>query len=422
MVNNETKICKKCGRTLPLDQFRICTGCKGYTYRRGTCRACEAEYDRELAQRKNRVTVKEKDENQLFYKRKYKQIAPERILDLTVTGIEPMAADEIFVRLMEYKDSWISNYGRLIRLTYGKYILLKGADNGDIYYNIQQEVWTGEKLEYKRSSLYAAKAVVATFLVNPDCQTNRFIWHEGQDKQDNYYKHLYPLNQDQYYAVRHYYEQHGEAPEEVIVQIMNDIQYLPDDWSIAEMQPIMAGVGYHGMQGVSTRSIAYKTWKNMMQRCYNDGVHERLPQYKDCSVCDEWHNFCNFEKWYKEHYFCAGYQLDKDITIKGNKLYSPETCAFVPQSINTLFGSGKVDTGNLPIGVYWDSSNAKYRANVSIGGESKKLSYWSTPEEAFAEYKLAKEKIIRSMAEKYRDTIPDKVYRSMMDWKIEITD
>ena len=59
---------------------------------------------------------------------------------------------------------------------------------------------------------------------------------------------------------------------------------------------------------------------------------------------------------------------------------------------------------------------------MSIGGESKKLSYWSTPEEAFAEYKLAKEKIIRSMAEKYRDTIPDKVYRSMMDWKIEITD
>lgn len=59
---------------------------------------------------------------------------------------------------------------------------------------------------------------------------------------------------------------------------------------------------------------------------------------------------------------------------------------------------------------------------VSVGGKRVKLKYWNTPEEAFAEYKTIKEKIIKEYAERYRGQIDEKVYNAMMEWQIEITD
>ena len=44
--------------------------------------------------------------------------------------------------------------------------------------------------------------------------------------------------------------------------------------------------------------------------------------------------------------------LDKDILIKGNKIYSQDTCIFVPKAINSLFTNRKRFRGEYPIGVY----------------------------------------------------------------------
>ena len=45
--------------------------------------------------------------------------------------------------------------------------------------------------------------------------------------------------------------------------------------------------------------------------------------YLDVTVCEEWHNFQNFAKWFYENYYeISGekMRLDKDILIKGNKM------------------------------------------------------------------------------------------------------
>ena len=84
---------------------------------------------------------------------------------------------------------------------------------------------------------------------------------------------------------------------------------------------------------------SYKVWYSMLQRCYKE-CYINKPTYKDCTVCDEWLCFENFEKWYNENYYEVDDEimnLDKDILVKGNKIYSPETCCFVPKRINILF-------------------------------------------------------------------------------------
>ena len=91
--------------------------------------------------------------------------------------------------------------------------------------------------------------------------------------------------------------------------------------------------------------------------------------------------------WEMNTYMEAKVDLDKDILFKGNKVYSPETCAFVPHEINTLFVNRKACRGELPVGVYYDTEKGKYRANMAFMGRSIKLGTFDTADEAFARYK-----------------------------------
>ena len=76
----------------------------------------------------------------------------------------------------------------------------------------------------------------------------------------------------------------------------------------------------------------------------------------------------------------------------------------------------------MPIGIYFEKEQNKYRVCISYGGISKKLGRFSDIEEAFKQYKIYKEKLINDIAKQYRGKIPDKVYQAMLDWKVEITD
>lgn len=163
----------------------------------------------------------------------------------------------------------------------------------------------------------------------------------------------------------------------------------------------------------------------MIQRYYDVKVHNLNPSYKDCVICDEWHSLYNFNKWYMQnHYLIAGerMELDKDILVKGNKIYSPDTCVFVPKRINTLIlGANKI-RGEFPIGVYYDKQKKRYIACLSNGNKSVKVARCQTPIEAFYEYKFYKEQHIRNVAENYKDHIPKCLYNALINWNIEITD
>lgn len=118
---------------------------------------------------------------------------------------------------------------------------------------------------------------------------------------------------------------------------------------------------------------SYLCWLHMIERCYSTMLHIRRPNYIGCTVCDEWLYFSNFKKWYDENYR-EGFDLDKDILVEGNKVYSPETCRFVPQYINKILNNHSNNNGNLPCGISKNNNSYVARCRNGNGGRLEKYS------------------------------------------------
>lgn len=183
----------------------------------------------------------------------------------------------------------------------------------------------------------------------------------------------------------------------------------------------VCGVGYLGVGKYSnkTHPKIYTTWNNMFKRCYDLKLQEKRPTYKGCFIIEEWQSFQNFAKWYGEN-FREGFDLDKDILVKGNKIYSPETCAFVPREINSLLTKHEAKRGKYPIGVC--KVGGKFQALININGKRVNLGYFYIPKEAFLAYKTAKEKQIKEVAEKHKNQITKPTYKALINYQVEITD
>lgn len=184
--------------------------------------------------------------------------------------------------------------------------------------------------------------------------------------------------------------------------------------------PSVCDIGFVGYGEYVTHighiaSRAYATWSSMFSRCYRN----RHKSYKEVVVCDEWHNFQIFAKWYYQNQV-EDWHLDKDILVKWNKIYSPETCCFVPPEINYLFIKRQSDRGKDPIGITEDKG--LFKARISINNERVYLGIFNNKEDAFLIYKEAKEKNIQKIAIKWKDKIEEKVYIALINYKVEITD
>ena len=136
----------------------------------------------------------------------------------------------------------------------------------------------------------------------------------------------------------------------------------------------------------------YRKWKDLLRRCYSEKFLQGSPTYRGCSVCEEWKTFSNFMAWMKTQPW-NGKELDKDILIPGNKIYSPETCVFVSPSLNSLLGTRMRSTGGVR------KSNKKFEARVSLGDKSLSLGVFATIEQAKAERKKHLSKHILDVAE-----------------------
>ncbi len=192
------------------------------------------------------------------------------------------------------------------------------------------------------------------------------------------------------------------------------------------------GIGYIGVGDYNASidrkaSPQYDTWHSMLQRCYNEKLHKKRPSYIGCTVCEEWHNFQTFAKWHDENYYKVEGQrieLDKDILVKGNKIYSPNTCIFVPQSINTLLIKRDSKRGEFPIGIYFKKKNNKYSVQCSNGKDKNQqyLGLFDTPIQAFNVYKSFKENIIKQIADEYKNKIPKNIYDALYNYEVEYND
>ena len=162
-----------------------------------------------------------------------------------------------------------------------------------------------------------------------------------------------------------------------------------------------------------------RMYHNMYDRCYSPAYHERSPQYKDCEICPEWlDDKQSFYDWVTENFYTVGDEqidLDKDILVKGNKIYSPDTCIFAPHSINTYFENLTREP------VYLQKLN-KYRMDIWIEDRNVRLGYFDSEEEAKKMYIRHKEAAILAKADLLQDRIPRALYNAMVNWKIELSD
>ena len=202
--------------------------------------------------------------------------------------------------------------------------------------------------------------------------------------------------------------------------------------------PSVYGIGILGTKYpsaiVGRNTKEYELWVRMLERCYSDTnvcdtSKKRNPTYIGCEVSD---NFKSYEYFYEWCHSQIGFgvegngnpfQLDKDLLIKGNKVYSESTCVFLPSEINSLLVKRENMRGKYLIGVSWSKTNKAFMAQVRKNkGKSEHLGFFNAELEAFNVYKKAKEAFIKEQANKWKSQIDERAYEALMSYTVEITD
>ena len=169
----------------------------------------------------------------------------------------------------------------------------------------------------------------------------------------------------------------------------------------------------------------YALWKRMLERCYSDSYQKKRPTYKGCKVSDNFKSYEYFYEWCHSQigFDNEGWHLDKDLLIKGNKVYSESTCVFLPQEVNNVLTKSASSRGEYLIGVSWSETNRAFIARVNKNtGKSKHLGLFNTELEAHNAYKTAKESFIKEQANKWKGKIDERAYNALMNYQVEITD
>lgn len=194
----------------------------------------------------------------------------------------------------------------------------------------------------------------------------------------------------------------------------------------------VVGNKYEVQQNNGKRTREYAAWRNIIKRSFNDEYKKEHPTYKDVTCCNEWLYYPNFYEWlHSQENFIKWidnikWSVDKDILVKGNKIYSPKTCCLVPQNVNCLFTKRDNDRGDCPIGVTYNKKSNKYWAQCEnqLTNENSYIGSYDTKLKAFEAYKERKECIIKQVAqnEYLNSNITKQCYDAMMNYKVEIDD
>lgn len=159
----------------------------------------------------------------------------------------------------------------------------------------------------------------------------------------------------------------------------------------------------------------YDCWTSMLDRCLSDKRKAKFHTYKDATCCKEWLLFSNFKSWMEQQDW-EGKYLDKDLLVYQNKIYSPETCVFVPFEINNFLLTSKSSRGDLPLGVTRVSKiHGKYTPTKQYAAScghtftknnkrtSVRLGQYLTVKEAHFAWKTEKLRLTHILLEKYKN-------------------
>ena len=195
--------------------------------------------------------------------------------------------------------------------------------------------------------------------------------------------------------------------------------YVPSVYGIGVL-----GAKYPSREG-DRNTKEYMLWCSMLQRCYSTTLKKKRPTYEGCEVSENFKSFEYFYEWCNKQvgFDNEGWHLDKDLLMKGNKVYSENTCVFIPSEINSLLIKRTASRGNHLIGVSWHKRDKAFASQVNKNkGKSEHLGYFKTEIEAFNTYKVAKETFVKEQAEKWKSQIDDRAYEALMKYEVNIDD
>ena len=325
-------------------------------------------------------------------------------------------AFEVFVRVKDTENYWISNYARCVNN-------LNHKDKNTFYMhkqgNVHLTVFEIERYEriitrgkrkgekeievnrYRRET--APDILVAeSFLVQYKGRDR--VWHKDGDFANNWYKNLIYVSKNDFTELKA-----GRITLESLGLEQEYIEYQNK-------------ASHH----------AYKVYSGILARCGDTKDKDYIPScYDEAAVWQGWtEDPKSFIRWYLEHYYEAegeSMHVDKDLFGSGSKMYHPDYCCILPQGLNNLLANskkhykeGETPENTLPLGVRYNSKTGKYYGEITFTGDdrARQLSYWDTPEEAFAEYKAMKQADILVVAAQYKDKIPEYIYKALL--KVEV--
>lgn len=180
---------------------------------------------------------------------------------------------------------------------------------------------------------------------------------------------------------------------------VNDSDYVLNKW-----------IWIDGKLKVTWTCPFYLRWRNMLVRCYCPKFQNKRKSYSGCFVCNEWLTFSNFKQWMEQQDW-EGKQLDKDLLVPGNKVYSPETCMFISNTLNVFLADSSASRGHWPLGVYWKKETNKFVAQVTVNNKQKHLGVFDTSEEAHEAWRQAKYEMAVKLAAEQPD---DRVSKALL--------
>jgi hypothetical protein len=191
---------------------------------------------------------------------------------------------------------------------------------------------------------------------------------------------------------------------------------------------IVYGYGINDIGSVESIQREYKLWQGVLRRCYSrkDQENQRNKSYIDCSVSENFLKLSYFSKWCQEQVGFKNkdehdryWELDKDILIKGNRVYSEDTCVFVPREINKLLTGSIKPNRALPVGVHLQKDASLFVAQCSDSQNGQiLLGYFKTVDEAFKAYKNFKENIIKSKVMKWESCLDPLVFTALLKYEV----
>lgn len=184
---------------------------------------------------------------------------------------------------------------------------------------------------------------------------------------------------------------------------------------------------YVNENGKKIQYPAYRQWANMLKRCPTSGIKFcGQIAYLDCTVCSEWLDSRVWLDWAKDQIGFLNTEvngriwcLDKDILLKGNKHYSPDTCVFIPNELNCFLTLRQRARGSQPLGVHYRKQSDKFAAQGSLpNGRKLHLGYFDNPDSAWLSYKTYKENRAKMLAAKYEGLVDPRVTRVLLNYEV----